>query len=151
MCRIRECVEMHLYARGGKKFELNPDIRISATAKSGRQLSLSAASIAGYKRCAKCVLMSATRCPPAENPITPILCGSMCHSAACKRTSPIVRCASSNAVGAFGFSWHWGGGVAGDDRDHFGVGARGSRIRQTGLAALASVPPRTGASLCSAL
>src|SRR5438874_1709238 len=53
-----------------------------ATAKSGRQLSLSAASTAGYKRLSKCVLIAADRCPPAENPSTPILCGSMCHSAA---------------------------------------------------------------------
>ena len=39
-------------------------------------------STAGYKRFAKCVLIAADRCPPAENPSTPILCGSMCHSAA---------------------------------------------------------------------
>src|SRR6266513_4666667 len=43
-----------------------------ATAKSGRQLSLSTASTAGYKRFSKCVPIAATRCPPAENPSTPI-------------------------------------------------------------------------------
>src|SRR5437867_6680219 len=48
-------------------------------AKSGRQLSLSAASIAGYNRLSKCVLIAATICPPAEKPSTPILCGSICH------------------------------------------------------------------------
>src|SRR5712691_2766711 len=56
----------------------NPEVsRIKATAKSGRQLTLSAASTAGYKRLSKCVLISVTRCPPAENPSTPILCGSI--------------------------------------------------------------------------
>lgn len=42
--------------------------RIKTTANSGRQLSLSAASTAGYKRLSKCVLIAADRCPPAENP-----------------------------------------------------------------------------------
>src|SRR5436190_15948644 len=65
--------------------------------------SLSAASTVGYKRLSKCVLISATRCPPAENPSTPILCGSIWYSAARKRTSPNVLCASSSAIGAFGF------------------------------------------------
>src|SRR5260370_1163813 len=75
-----------------------------------RQLSLSAASTAGYKRFAKCVLIAADRCPPAENPSTPILCGSMCHSAACKRSSPTVLCASSNAIGDSGYGPDFGYG-----------------------------------------
>src|SRR5580700_3407619 len=73
-----------------------------ATAKSGRQLSLSAPSTDEYKRFAKCVLIAADRWPPAENPSTPILCGSICHSAAWKRTRPTVLCASSNAIGDSG-------------------------------------------------
>ncbi len=52
----------------------------------------------GYRRFSKCVLIAATMCPPAEKPSTPILCGSICHCAAWKRTSPTVLCASSNAV-----------------------------------------------------
>ena len=46
----------------------------------------------------RCVLTAATRCPPAEKPMTPTLCGSTCHCAACWRTSPRVRCASCSAV-----------------------------------------------------
>lgn len=57
---------------------------------------------ARYKRRLKCVLTAATRCPPAENPSTPILCGPIPHSAAWNRTSPTVRCASSNAMGDLG-------------------------------------------------
>src|SRR5712691_3607416 len=76
-------------------------------AKSGRQLSLSAASTVGYKRCPKWVLTAATRCPPAEKPSTPILCGSMCHSAACNRTSPTVRCASSSGMDDQDPALHW--------------------------------------------
>src|SRR5207245_1518858 len=72
--------------------------------KSGRQVSLSAASRAGYNRLAKFVLIAATKCPPAEKPSTPILCESICHSAACKRTKPIVLWASSNAIGDFGYA-----------------------------------------------
>ena len=40
--------------------------RIKAIAKSGRQLSLSAASTAGYKRLSKCVLIAVTICPPGR-------------------------------------------------------------------------------------
>src|ERR1017187_3605988 len=80
------------------------------TAKSGRQLSLSAASTGGYKRFAKCVLIAADKCPPAENPSTPILCGSICHSAARKRTRPTVLCASSRAMGDSGYGPDFGYG-----------------------------------------
>src|SRR3981081_1046700 len=76
-------------------------------AKSGRQLSSSAASTGAYVRCAKCVLTAATKCPPAEKPITPTLCGSTCHCAACCRTSPNVRCASCSAVCTFGYTRRW--------------------------------------------
>src|SRR6185437_2761201 len=76
-------------------------------AKSGRQLSRSAASTGTYVRCAKCVLTAATRCPPAEKPITPTLCGSTCHCTACWRTSPNVRCASCSAVCTFGYTRRW--------------------------------------------
>jgi len=47
-------------------------------------------------------------CPPAENSSTPILCRSMCHSAAWKRTSPTVLCASYNAIGDFGYTLAFG-------------------------------------------
>src|SRR5678816_4586817 len=76
------------------------------TEKSGRQLCWSAASTAGYRRFSKCVLIAADRCPPAENPSTPILCGSTCSSAARERTSLSARCASCSAVGAGGLTWH---------------------------------------------
>ena len=35
-------------------------------------------------------------------PITPTLCGSTCHCAACRRTRPSVRCASCSAVCTLG-------------------------------------------------
>src|ERR1700690_700239 len=49
--------------------------------------------------------MSAERKPPAEKPSTPTLCGSICHSFACRRTRPTARCASSSAAGIFGVTW----------------------------------------------
>jgi len=44
--------------------------RVLCDSKSGRQLSLSAASTAAYARLSKWVLTAATICLPAEKPMT---------------------------------------------------------------------------------
>ncbi len=60
--------------------------------KSDREIRTAAFLVggidSGYRRFSKCVLIAATRCPPAENPSTPILCGSICHSAAGSGPAP---------------------------------------------------------------
>src|SRR5215472_11855541 len=56
--------------------------RINGHGKIGAAAHLVGGIDGGYKRFVKCVLIAATRCPPEENPSTPILRGSMCHSAA---------------------------------------------------------------------
>ena len=65
------------------------------TAKSGRQLTWSTASIGSYLRLANPVAVASARWPPAEKPTMPIRLGSMPHSAARLRTRLTARWASS--------------------------------------------------------